>query len=86
MVKQQPVLREVYSFTLTAPAASLPEPSRPSCCLTCCLLQPAMRSRSLMSLYVCVCVVFVCDGGEGGGVSEPALVRVPLEAWLCVFL
>lgn len=38
-----------------------------------------------MSLRVCV-IVFVCDGGEGGGVSEPALVRVPLEAWLCVFL
>lgn len=38
-----------------------------------------------MSLRVCV-IVFVCDGGEGGGVSEPALVRVPLGAWLCVFL
>lgn len=44
-----------------------------------------MLSHSLMSLRVCV-IVFVCDGREGGGVSEPALVRVPLEAWLCVFL
>lgn len=35
---------------------------------------------------VCVCVEFVCDGGERGGVSEPALVRVPPEAWLCLFL
>lgn len=26
-------------------------------------------------------VVFACDGGEGGGVSEPAPMRAPLEAW-----
>lgn len=36
----------------------------------------------------CVCdgergSVCVCDGGMGGGVSEPASVRVPLEAGLC---
>lgn len=51
---------------------------------------PYMLSTSagdaLTLAYVVVRVEFVCGRGEEGGVSEPALVRVPLEAWLCLFL
>ena len=49
----------------------------------------ARDALTLAYAFACVChrvCVCVCDGGEGGGVSEPAPVRVPLEAWLCVFL
>lgn len=63
----------------------LPRVCRGRAVLHADLLYPAMCDVfTLASVFMSV--VFVCDDGEGGGVSQPAFVRVPLEAWSRLFL
>lgn len=64
----------------SAPAVNLPAPNSPSCPRTSRLLTAA--DRRLCDAFMCAFLraVFVFDGGEGGGVSEPAPMRVPSEA------
>lgn len=64
----------------SAPAASLPAPNSPSRRATCCLLRPQILHFPMHFMCAFDQAVFVFDGGEGGGVSEPAPMRVPLEA------
>lgn len=71
-----PLWSDAADALKTRPSADLPASNGPSCCPTCRRLSAAdrMRLRARMS-RLCL-----CDGGEGGGVSEPAPLRAPLEA------
>lgn len=69
-----PLWSDVADALKTRPSADLPASNGPSCRPT----SPSAADR--MRLCARMRRLCLCDRGEGGGVSEPAPLRAPLEA------